>query len=135
MIAGKSILDHLIVRKQQILAVEAFAAAAAPWISPEIFSHRESIWFVDNAAAVSTLIRGSAKPVLVGAPRANPDVGKQIQQQLHNDDPSISGQTCTVLPSQEPALPDQALQPLPVAHTAASGPVQGVPPVDPVRYR
>ena len=57
-----SVLKHLIVREQQILAVEAFAAAAAPWVSPEIFRGRDSIWFVDNSSAVSTLIRGSAKP-------------------------------------------------------------------------
>jgi hypothetical protein len=57
-----SVLKHLIVREQQILAVEAFAAAAAPWASPEIFRGRDSIWFVDNSSAVSTLIRGSAKP-------------------------------------------------------------------------
>ena len=44
------------------LQLEAFAAAAAPWISPEIFADRDSVWFVDNAAAVSTLIRGAAKP-------------------------------------------------------------------------
>ena len=62
MVAGKSLLSHLITREQQILAVEAFAAAAAPWILPEQFRDRDSIWFVDNAAAVSTLIRGAAKP-------------------------------------------------------------------------
>jgi hypothetical protein len=59
---GWTILKHLITREQQILAVEAFAAAAAPWLSPQIFSGRESIWFIDNAAAVSTLIRGSSRP-------------------------------------------------------------------------
>ena len=62
MTVGESILSHLITRKQQILAVEAFAAAAAPWISRDIFRDRDSIWFVDNASAVSTLTRGSAKP-------------------------------------------------------------------------
>ena len=62
MVVGKSILSRLITREQQIFAVEAFAAAAAPWVSPDVFRQRDSIWFVDNAAAVSTLIRGSAKP-------------------------------------------------------------------------
>ena len=62
LVAGELILSHLITREQQILAVESFAAAAAPWVSPELFKGRDSIWFVDNAAAVSTLIRGSAKP-------------------------------------------------------------------------
>ena len=62
LIVNESITSRLIEREQQILAVEAFAAAAAPWISPEIFSDRDSVWFVDNAAAVSTLIRGAAKP-------------------------------------------------------------------------
>ena len=62
LIVNESITSRLIKREQQILAVEAFAAAAAPWVSPEIFSKRDSVWFVDNAAAVSTLIRGSAKP-------------------------------------------------------------------------
>ena len=38
------------------------AAAAAPWLSRESFRGRDFIWFVDNAAAVSTLIRGSARP-------------------------------------------------------------------------
>ena len=62
MTVSESILSRLIVREQQILAVEAFAAAAAPWISRNTFAMRDSIWFVDNSAAVSTLIRGSAKP-------------------------------------------------------------------------
>ena len=62
MIVDDTITTRLIQREQQILAVEAFAAAAAPWVSPEIFSNRDSVWFVDNAAAVSTLIRGAAKP-------------------------------------------------------------------------
>ena len=42
--------------------MEAFAAAAAPWLTPDIFAGRESVWFIDNAAAVSTLIRGSSRP-------------------------------------------------------------------------
>ena len=61
-VVGQTVLSRLITRKQQILAVEAFAAAAAPWLLPEVFRGRESIWFIDNAAAVSTLIRGSSRP-------------------------------------------------------------------------
>ena len=57
-----SILRHLQDRKTQILAVESFAAVAAPWISPEEFKDEDVLWWVDNLAACSSLIRGAAKP-------------------------------------------------------------------------
>ena len=57
-----SILQNLRVRKQQILAVEAFAAIAALDVTPDIFKDQDVIWFVDNESAVSSLIRGAAKP-------------------------------------------------------------------------
>jgi|EP01043_Picozoa_sp_COSAG02_P038184 hypothetical protein len=87
---------------------------------------------VDPNVAVEA-IRGSAKPVLVPAPQAKSElVDKQLQQQPHNDEPSTSAdthQTCAALPSREPAL-----QPLAVAQPGASGPVQGIPPVDPSSF-
>ena len=47
---------------QQILAVEAFASIAAMHVSPELFEDSDILWFVDNESAVSSLIRGAAKP-------------------------------------------------------------------------
>ena len=49
-------------RNTPILAVESFAAIAVPWISPEIFKDEVVLWWVDNLAACSSLIRGVAKP-------------------------------------------------------------------------
>ena len=62
MTVNQSITGHLLERKQQIMALEAFAALAAPMISPELFQHKEIIWFVDNESAVSSLIRGASRP-------------------------------------------------------------------------
>ena len=44
------------------MALEAFAALAAPAISPEVFQNREIVWFIDNESAVSSLIRGASRP-------------------------------------------------------------------------
>ena len=44
------------------MAMEAFAAIAAPTVSPELFQDKEIIWFVDNESAVSSLIRGASRP-------------------------------------------------------------------------
>ncbi len=88
---------------------------------------------VDPDVAVEA-IRGSAKPVLVPAPKAKQDVDKQLQHQPHGDVPSTSGQMCTILPSQEPVLQEATLQPMAVAQEATSGPVQGIPPVEPSNF-
>ena len=61
-IANESILKHLIDRSTQILAVESFAAVAAPWVSPHLFSGRDVIWWIDNLSAMSSLVRGAARP-------------------------------------------------------------------------
>ena len=60
-VVNESITSHLIQREQQITALEAFAPIAALETSPEIFANSESLWFVDNEGAVSSLIRGAAK--------------------------------------------------------------------------
>ena len=57
-----SITDKLIVRKQQIMAVEAFASVAALHTSPDLFKGSDVVWFVDNESAASSLIRGAARP-------------------------------------------------------------------------
>ena len=60
-VVNASITDHLIQRKQQITAMEAFAPIAALETTPEIFEDSDIMWFVDNEAAVSSLIRGAAR--------------------------------------------------------------------------
>ena len=62
MTVNRSITGHLLERRQQIMAMEAFAAIAAPTVSPELFQDKEIIWFVDNESAVSSLIRGASRP-------------------------------------------------------------------------
>ena len=59
---NESITANLAPRKQQILAVESFAALAAFHTSPDVFEGEDVVWFVDNEAAVSSLIRGGARP-------------------------------------------------------------------------
>ena len=44
------------------MAVEAFAAVAAPFTSPDIFRGRDAVWFVDNESACSSLVRGASRP-------------------------------------------------------------------------
>ena len=61
-VANASIISRLAPRKQQIMALEAFAAVAAPWISPELFQGRDILWFIDNESAISSLVRGSSRP-------------------------------------------------------------------------
>ena len=61
-VTNESILRHLHDRETQILAVEAFAAIAAPWILPHVFQGADVVWWIDNNSACSTLIRGAAKP-------------------------------------------------------------------------
>ena len=61
-LSNNSILGRLQDRSTQILAVEAFAAIAAPWISPHLFHKQDVVWWIDNISALSSLIRGAAKP-------------------------------------------------------------------------
>eukprot|EP00435_Cladocopium_sp_Y103_P025373 s2946_g6.t1 len=48
-------------RKQQIFPGEALAGLLVPWFHAEIFSNFDVLWFVDNEAAASSLIRGSSR--------------------------------------------------------------------------
>ena len=61
-ISNESILKRLIDRSTQILAVESFAAVAAPWVSPQRFEDVDVIWWIDNISAMSSLVRGAARP-------------------------------------------------------------------------
>lgn len=61
-VVNHSILSRLAPRRQQIMALEAFAAVAAPWTSPELFQGRDILWFIDNESAISSLVRGSSRP-------------------------------------------------------------------------
>ena len=38
------------------------AAIAAPWVSPQVFQGSDIIWWIDNVSAMSSLVRGAAKP-------------------------------------------------------------------------
>ena len=53
-------------RKTQILAAEAVAVLTALVLTPELLEGREMVWFVDNEAALSSLIRGASKAEDVG---------------------------------------------------------------------
>ena len=56
----------LFPRKTQILAAEAVAVLTALVLSPELLAGREIVWFVDNEAALSSLIRGTSRTEDVG---------------------------------------------------------------------
>ena len=53
-------------REQQIFAAEALAPLEALLNRPEDFRNEEVLWFIDNEAALSSLIRGTARPEDVG---------------------------------------------------------------------
>ena len=66
MILGKEFVDALLPRKTQIFAAEAIAVLAALVLLPDLFAHKELLWFIDNESAVSSLIRGGSKAEDVG---------------------------------------------------------------------
>ena len=53
-------------RKTQIFAAEAIVPLIAAHLHGDLLRGRDVVWFVDNEAAVSSLIRGSARPEDVG---------------------------------------------------------------------
>ena len=53
-------------RKTQIYAAEAIVPLLALVMEPHIFKGYDVMWFIDNEAAMSSLIRGGAKPEDVG---------------------------------------------------------------------
>ena len=66
MLLRLNFLSLLIPRKTQIFAAEAIAPLVALLLMPELLRGPDVIWFVDNEAAVSSLIRGSSKSEDVG---------------------------------------------------------------------
>ena len=70
-VARTLLLDPLVVslwkpRSQQIYPAETFAPLAALMDSPEVFANSDVLWFIDNEAACSTLIRGASREEDVG---------------------------------------------------------------------
>ena len=63
---GRSFLRLLLPRKTQIFAAEAVVALLALVTEPELFVSEDVLWFMDNEAAVSSLIRGSSRASDVG---------------------------------------------------------------------
>ena len=63
---GREFITALFPRKTQILAAEAVAVLAACVLTPELIQGREIVWFVDNEAALSSLIRGTSRAEDVG---------------------------------------------------------------------
>ena len=63
---GKTFLELVLERRTQIYAAEAIAPLAAGLLTPELLQG-DVIWFCDNEAAVSSLIRGGSRAEDVGA--------------------------------------------------------------------
>ena len=63
---GLEFMAVLFPRKTQILAAEAVAVLTALVLSPELLAGREIVWFVDNEAALSSLVRGTSRAEDVG---------------------------------------------------------------------
>ena len=63
---GRQFMDVLFPRKTQILAAEAVAVLTALVLSPELLANRDIVWFVDNEAALSSLVRGTSRAEDVG---------------------------------------------------------------------
>ena len=58
---SEELLSSLIERKQQIFACEALAIPAALLRNADILTNCDILWFVDNEAACSSLVRGASK--------------------------------------------------------------------------
>ena len=63
---GREFMAVLFPRKTQILAAEAVAVLPALVLSPELLAGREIVLFVDNEAALSSLVRGTSLEEDVG---------------------------------------------------------------------
>ena len=66
MLLGATFLNLLLKRKTQIFAAEAVVALIVPLLSPELVQGRDVTWYIDNEAAVSSLIRGASRSSDVG---------------------------------------------------------------------
>ena len=56
------VLDSWLPRKQQIYPGEALCGVTVPWFHQAFLRGFDILWFVDNEAAASSLIRGSSRP-------------------------------------------------------------------------
>ena len=56
-----AVLDSWKQRKQQIFPAESFAPIMASVADPLLFRGRDVLWFIDNEAAASTIIRGATR--------------------------------------------------------------------------
>ena len=54
-------------RKQQIFPGEALAGLLVRWFHPDIFHKNDVLWFIDNEAAASCLIRGNSREINIHA--------------------------------------------------------------------
>jgi len=62
----QALLDNLIVRTTQIMACEAVAVPQAIIREPWRFAGKDVMWFIDNEAACSSMIRGSSSQEDIG---------------------------------------------------------------------
>lgn len=60
-VVPQTILDFWQARQQQIYPGEALAALVIPRIHPTLFFETDVLWFIDNEAAVASLIRASSR--------------------------------------------------------------------------
>lgn len=56
------VLEGWLPRRQQIYPGEAFCGVIVPWFHKELLRNCDLLWFIDNEAAASALIRGSSRP-------------------------------------------------------------------------
>ena len=56
----ESVLQAWTPRKQQIFPGESFCGLLIPWLHGSQLRHHDILWFIDNEAAVSALIRGAS---------------------------------------------------------------------------
>ena len=55
-----AVLDAWTPRKQQIFPGESLCGLLVPWLHGPALRHHDLLWFIDNEAAVSSLIRGAS---------------------------------------------------------------------------
>ena len=54
------VVETWLPRKQQIFAAESMAVLAAVWQDRSLLEGRDIVWFIDNEAAASSMIRGGS---------------------------------------------------------------------------
>ena len=62
----KTFVQELLPRKSQIFAAESLAAILVPHLCGDALRDQDVIWFIDNKAAVSSMIRGTSRAEDVG---------------------------------------------------------------------